>query len=152
MCFPVTIGRIVLSSREVKTYKVEMHLLNGFEVMESSEWAGKYIPIIPTYGRFINVDKVDQYRGIVRMAKDAQRIYNYATTQNVETIALSPKQPYFATPKMIKGHEGSWRTFNVKNPPLMLFNPDPESGIVKPTRDAPAAQNVIVTGKRSRVA
>lgn len=137
-------GVEIVKTREVNTFKVEMYLINGVEVMEQHSWAGKYIPIIPVFGRFINVDQADQYRGIVRNAKDAQRIYNYATSQNIETIALSPKQPYFLTPKMVEGHESAWRTFNVTNPPALLFNPDPESGLAKPTRDAPAQQNVAL--------
>ena len=134
-------GWMIVRKRKSQSFKVEMYLLNGMEIIEQHEWAGKYIPVIPTYGRTINVDRQDVYRGIVRNAKDAQRIYNYATSQNIETIALSPKQPYFATPAMIEGHEAQWRTLNIKNPPVLFFNPDPESGIMKPTRDNPAQQN-----------
>jgi len=36
--------------RETKSYKVTQYIMNGQEVLETNDWAGKYIPIIPVYG------------------------------------------------------------------------------------------------------
>ena len=48
--------------------------LTGIEILEESVWAGKYIPIIPVYGQMLTVENKRKKFGLVRMAKDPQRM------------------------------------------------------------------------------
>jgi len=73
---------------------------------------------------------------MVQKAKDAQRMYNYSRSVAVEVNALTPKQPYLATPAMIKGHEERWRNMMTSSDPVMFFNFDQGQ---KPFRESPAA-------------
>lgn len=139
-------GVTVVKSRSVESHKVVMYLIDGAGILEGpKEWAGKHIPLVPVFGRQSFVEGRNYVRGLVRFAKDANRIYNYTTSATVEASALSPKDPYFATPKQIEGHKAQWTTFNTKNPPVMLYNADPATGGAPPQRGgAPSVQQALI--------
>lgn len=122
-------GITVAKSRDIEYDKVMMEIVSGSETLEGpTEWAGKFIPIIPVWGELTCVDGVDRYSGMVRVARDAQTLYNYHRSVLVEAIANAPKSPFLATPKMIEGHERQWQDIGVANDPVLLFNPDQEGG------------------------
>ncbi len=134
-------GVTVKKTRKVKSHKVEMYLLDGAGVLEGPKaWAGKFIPLIPMFGRQSHIEGRTYTRGIVRFAKDPCRIYNYETSAVVETNALTPKDPLWYTPAMVKGHEAKYRNFANSNSPFMPYNADPKHP-GPPTRGgAPAVQ------------
>jgi hypothetical protein len=129
----------ILKERKVKTFKVQMYKLNGAEILEGpNDWAGKYIPLIPDYGEQIRIESERFTRGIVRFSKDGNRTYNYARSTDIETYALTPKDPIWETPEQRKGFETSRKTFSRKNQPFMLFNGDPKSPGAPQRGGAPA--------------
>jgi hypothetical protein len=135
-------GVTVKKTRQVKTRKIEMYLMDGSGILEGPKaWAGKFIPLIPVYGRQAHIESQTYTRGIVRFAKDANRIYNYETSSVVETNALTPKDPLWYTPEQAKGHEAKYRNFATQNSPFMPYNPDSKTGGGPPVRGgAPAVQ------------
>lgn len=135
-------GVTVKKTRSVKSHKVEMYLLDGSGILEGPKaWAGKFIPLVPMYGRQSHIEGQTYTRGIVRFAKDPARIYNYETSSIVETNALTPKDPLWYTPAMAKGHEPKYRNFATQNSPFMPYNPDQKAGGGPPIRGgAPAVQ------------
>lgn len=134
-------GVSVVRSRQVESHKVEMYLMDGAGVLEGpKKWAGKYIPLIPMFGRQSFVENEVFTRGIVRFAKDANRIYNYATSSVIETSALTPKDPTWITPAQAKGHEARLQNFNTNNDPFLFYNPDPKSPGIPQRGGAPAVQ------------
>lgn len=130
-------GITVVGEREVESHKIEWFKLTGAEVLERQEMPTKYISLIPVYGKTVNIEGKEVYRGLVRKAKDAQRSYNYHRSQTIEVVALQPKAPFMATPKMIEGLENQWKTINTSNAPLILYNHDPALPGGRPTREAP---------------
>ena len=135
-------GVTVKKTRSVKSHKIEMYLLDGSGILEGPKaWAGKFIPLIPMYGRQSHIEGQTYTRGIVRFAKDPARIYNYETSSIVETNALTPKDPLWYTPAMAKGHEAKYRNFATQNSPFMPYNADQKTGGGPPIRGgAPAVQ------------
>ena len=127
-------GITIVRERLVDAHKIEHFKITGCEVLEESEYASKYFPIVPLYGKNINLEGKFKYRGIIRKAKDAQRLYNYEINGFIETVEQQPKMPYFATPAMIEGHEEKWQNMNTSNDPVMLFNFDQGN---KPFREPP---------------
>ena len=128
----ITLGK----ERIVEGRKLERFKLTAMEILEEIECVGRYIPIVPVFGKTTNVDGTFFSRGMVQKAKDAQRMYNYSRSVAVEVNALTPKQPYLATPAMIKGHEERWRNMMTSSDPVMFFNFDQGQ---KPFRESPAA-------------
>ncbi len=119
-------GVTVVKKRSVKSHKVQMYKMNGAEIYEGpNDWAGKYIPLVPEFGKVSYVEDYEYVRGLTRNAKDPQRIYNYETSNAVETGALSPKDPIWITAHQAKGYTDELENFNVLNSPFMLYNSDP---------------------------
>jgi hypothetical protein len=64
----------------------------------------------------------------VRNAKDAQRMYNYWTSQEAEMLALAPKAPFIGYGGQFEGYEQQWKTANTTNWPYLEVNPDVTDG------------------------
>lgn len=125
----------ILKERSAQAEKVMWCKLCGSEVIEGpQEWPGKYIPIVPVLGEEIWIEGRRILRSAIRWAKDPQRLYNWARSLAVETIAMAPRQPWLVTPDMIEGHEEQWETANSRPQPYLLYNPS----AIAPQRQAGA--------------
>ena len=139
-------GVEIVKQRSVKSHKVEMYIMSGAEILKGPMlWAGKFIPLVPLYGRIAYIEGRTTIRGLVRFAKDACRIYNYAVSANIEVTALAPKDPYWITDVMIGPNKKQFDTFAEKNPPFMIFEPDERLGNAVPQRTgAPSVQTGLI--------
>jgi hypothetical protein len=108
--------------------KVKYCKINGYEILEQREWAGKYIPVIRIVGNEFEVDGRLYVSGLVRNAKDAQRMYNYWVSQEAEMLALAPKAPFIGYGGQFEGYEEKWKTANTQNWPYLEVNPDVTDG------------------------
>jgi len=117
-----------IKSRQVDVRRIKALKINGYEVLESSDWAGKYIPIIRVVGNEVEVEGRLYLSGIVRNAKDAQRMYNYWVSQEAEMLALAPKAPFIGYGGQFEGYENQWKTANTQNWPYLEVNPDVTDG------------------------
>lgn len=119
-----SIGAIGSGSKNVKRQVVHKYIICGHKILEDCGYiAGKYIPIIPMYGKRWFVDNIERCMGHVRLAKDAQRLKNMQLSKLAEISAMSPaKKPIF-TPEQIAGYTGMWAEDGVKNYPYLLINP-----------------------------
>ena len=123
----------LVDSKPVETFKVMHYKMSGAEVLEKPvEVPSMYLPIIRCLGYWEWMDGTLHYRGIVRAAKDPQRVYNYATSANIEATALKPKDKVMATRKMIGNEVSSWQNMNNTESSVLIYNPDDESPDRKP--------------------
>jgi len=141
-----------IKSRQVQRRKIKWCRINGFEVLEERDWAGKWIPVVRVVGNEFEVDGRVFVSGIVRNAKDAQRMYNYWVSQEAEMLALAPKAPFIGYGGQFEGYESQWKTANVNNWPYLEVNPDVTDGqgsvLPLPQRAAPPlAQTGLIQAK-----
>ena len=68
--------------------------VGGHSVLEQTEVPTKYIPVVPVIGQEVWLQGKRFITGLVRNAKDAQRLYNYYLSANAENVALAPKAPF----------------------------------------------------------
>jgi hypothetical protein len=115
-------------SRESDRKKVKWCKINGYEILEEREWAGAYIPVVRVVGNEFEVDGRMYISGLVRNAKDAQRMYNYWVSQEAEMLALAPKAPFIGYGGQFEGYEQQWKTANTNNWPYLEVNPDVTDG------------------------
>jgi hypothetical protein len=109
--------------RTVDGHKVFMRMTNGHEwLTEPYAFLSKYIPIVRTWGNIQMIDGVSYWSGLVRFAKDQQRLHNLHRTALVEAIAKAPKAPYVATPAQTEGFEEMWRNANAEDYPVIYYN------------------------------
>ena len=118
-----------IKSRMVDVKKVMWMKSNGYEVLQEQEWAGKWIPVIRVIGNEFEVDGRIYVSGLVRNAKDAQRMYNYWVSQEAEMLALAPKAPFIGYGGQFEGYENQWKTANTTNWPYLEVNPDVTDGM-----------------------
>ena len=97
-----------------KTFKKSIRWckVTAMEVLEEGTWAGKYIPIVPTYGQQCVVDNKRKRFGLVRMAKDPQRMYNFWQTSMTESVALAPRAKWIMAEGQDENHEQEWASAN----------------------------------------
>jgi hypothetical protein len=117
-----------LRSREAERKQVKWLKINGYEVLESSDWAGEHIPVIRVLGNEFEVEGRIYISGLVRNAKDPQRMYNYWVSQEAEMLALAPKAPFIGYGGQFEGYEAQWKTANTNNWPYLEVNPDVTDG------------------------
>jgi hypothetical protein len=123
------LGITVTNTREVESHKVMQHILTGAEVLESKEWSGRYIPIIPVYGDEVNIEGKRYFRSLIRDAKDSQRQFNFWRTNATEMMALAPRTPFIGKKGAFNSDIEKWNTANVKNHPFIEYD-----GIEPPMR------------------
>ena len=139
-------------TRTVDRRKVMWVKSNGYEVLDEREWPGKYIPVVRVVGNEFEVDGRLYVSGLVRNAKDAQRMYNYWTSQEAEMLALAPKAPFVGYGGQFEGYETQWKTANTNNWPYLEVNPDVTDGagniLPLPQRSQPPmAQTGLIQAK-----
>jgi hypothetical protein len=103
---------VVGEPREVSSWRVRQHLLTAKEVLSTTEWAGKFIPIVPVYGDEVNLNGRRHFRSLIRSAKDAQMMFNYWRTVATELVALAPKTPFIGPKGAFKTDAAKWETAN----------------------------------------
>jgi len=130
-------GITVIDKRPTYRKKIKWCKLTAMQILEEGEWAGKYIPIVPVYGQEVRVDDKHKKFGLVRMAKDPQRMYNYWSTALTETVALAPKAKWLLAEGQDEGHENEWAMANIKAMPVLRYKQTDIEG-----RPAPAPQRL----------
>jgi len=115
-------------TRESDRVKVKYCKINGYEILEERDWAGKHIPVVRVVGNEFEVDGRLYVSGLVRNAKDAQRMYNYWVSQEAEMLALAPKAPFIGYGGQFEGYETQWKTANTTNWPYLEVNSDVTDG------------------------
>jgi len=115
------LGIEIINKRDSVRKKIKWCKVTAMQVLEEGEWAGKYIPIVPVYGQSTIVQGKHKRFGLVRMAKDPQRMYNYWSTALTETVALAPKAKWLLAEGQDEGHENEWAQANIKAMPVLRY-------------------------------
>ncbi len=118
----------VIRRRSVESKRVMWAKINGIEVLERREWAGKWIPLVPVLGDEVSVNGKRHLFGMVRFARDPQRMYNYWVSSATETIALAPRAPFIGVEGQFEGHEAKWRQANVRSFAYLEYKPTSVGG------------------------
>jgi hypothetical protein len=117
-------GLVFVRQRKITRKRVHKYLLNGAEVLEDYGYiAGTCIPIIPVFGKRWYIDGVERCAGHVRLAKDAQRVFNTQISKIVEISAMNGyEKPIFLSEQIIN-HSDMWVRDNIENYPYLVVDP-----------------------------
>ena len=108
-------GITVVDKRDSFKKTIKYCKMTAVEILEERDWAGKYIPIVPVYGRHIVIGDKRKKFGMIRYAKDPQRMYNFWQTSITEGVALAPKAKWLLAEGQDEGHENDWTNANIKS-------------------------------------
>lgn len=111
----------IVKKRDVEERKVKWAKITSHQILEEEMLSSKWIPVVRVVGDESDIEGKVNYAGIVRDAKDPQRMYNYWTTSETEMIALAPKAPWVMEEGQIEGHEKRWQQANIKSLPYLLY-------------------------------
>lgn len=128
---------VIKDTRYAEVPVIKWYKFSGNEILEKKDWPGYWIPIVPVYGDKLNVDGKKIFEGIIRHAKDPQRMYNYWSSNETEVIALAPRAPFVGVAGQFEGYEEKWRDANKRNFPYLEYNPVDINGspAAPPTRN-----------------
>lgn len=131
----------ILKERETEVQKVVFRRITGLQVLEKKEWPGRWIPIVEVVGEELDVSGKLIRSGVLRHAKDPQRMLNYWNTAKTEFIALAPKSPWVMAEGQKEGHEFEWDNAHQKALPVLEYTPVelPSGQIAPPPSRQPMA-------------
>ena len=121
----------------------------GDKILEQTELPTKYIPIVPVIGHEIWLQGRCYRSGLVRNAKDAQRLYNYYLSANAENVALAPKAPFVGVAGQFES-DPNWGRANKESLAYLEYDPVSIAGTpvgapqrAMPPQASPAIMNAI---------
>lgn len=107
----------VATKRQLKWCKINANTV----IEEPIDVPCKWIPVIFMSGQELNIDGDRVLYGMVRHARDPQRMYNYWSSALTEAIALAPKAPFIIAAGQTEGFESYWSTANKRNWPFLPY-------------------------------
>jgi Phage P22-like portal protein len=130
----------ILQTRTIENRRVVQYVLNGVEILETNDpdkgkgWPGKWIPIIPCWGKELFLQESTGSKRIllslIRIARDAQRLLNYYGSQEMEEAKMTPRTPYMVPKGMISDNLDQWASLN--DEPRAAIEFDPTAGATIP--------------------
>lgn len=122
--------------REVNKKYAQMYLCSGLDILE-----GPYnldisrVPVIRVPGWELNIAEWKHRWGLVRFAKDPQRLHNFWRSVVAEKLMQSPRAVWKASSAAVEGREAEWRNSHLSDDPLLIYNAEAASA---PERVPPA--------------
>lgn len=141
--------------RKVWDWEVEWYLIAGDQVIDQTTWPGKYIPLIRVIGEEQVIEGILDRKGHSRSMKDAQRMFNYNCSAQVEHVALQTKSPWKGAAASIDEFQQYWNNANTSNHSFLPFNHvDDEGNPIPPEAmpqrvDPPAPSQAFEAGMQT---
>lgn len=127
--------------REAMRPYVEVYKLSATDILEGpSKLNCSRVPVFRVPGWEVFIGDERHRWGMIRFAKDPQRIHNYWRSVIVEKLMQTPRAKWKATKEAVQGFESKWRNSHLTDDPLLLWNGDSgqEPQEVQPAQIEPA--------------
>lgn len=139
----IDVDVMVKETRNIPKRVVMRGVISGKEFLEPlTEWQGKYIPLMVVWGNELDVEGKVVHSGIIRPAKDSQRLYNYSRSAFAERVALTPKAPWVAAEGQVEDYEKEWNTANTDNHSVLRYRPVSLNGTPVPPPQRTSASDI----------
>jgi len=128
-------------SRSVIEKRIKWAKIDGVQVLDETEWEGKYIPIIKVLGEELQpFDQERRAEGMVRPARDSQQAYNVMVSKWVEQIGLAPIPPWIMADGQDENFENEWALSTTRTLPTLHYRQIDSDG-----RPAPPPSRTSIT-------
>lgn len=109
--------------RDVQRKYAQLYLCSSHDIL-----AGPYdlpvqrVPVfrVPGWELFIEGDRFRW--GLIRFARDPQRLHNYWRSTIAEKLVGSPKAKWIAADTAVEGYQQQWRESHLSDDPLLVYN------------------------------
>lgn len=107
----LTLGNELVEEKTRKMRRVRKYTMTASSIIEEETITGPNIPVVVYYAERSYIANKERWRGHVRKAKDAQRVFNALVSWLFEASSLPPERTPIFAPQQIRGHEQSWTRF-----------------------------------------
>ena len=101
---------------------VTVYRMIGNEIVDAIALPLTYIPIVPVFGEKCYDDEKLSWTGIVSQMEGVQKLINYAYTNVLIRLAVSPKNQWITDSESIEGNESYFKNSNKTLNPLLIYN------------------------------
>ena len=101
---------------------VMVYRMIGNEVADAIGAPLTYIPVIPVFGEKCYEDEKLSWTGIVSQMEGVQKLINYAYTNVLIRLAVSPKNQWITDSESVEGNESYFKNSNKTLNPLLIYN------------------------------
>lgn len=129
-------GRKIEDQREVQVPNVGRYLTNGIEILRNpgqaqdrEQWPGRWIPLIPVFGKELWVDEGGGSKrmlmSLVRLARDPYMYMCWIRSKEAAAIKITPDVPFIGAKGQFVDPE-AWA--NISDEPRAYLEYDPHAG------------------------
>lgn len=117
------LGAREIRSKTITKRTVMKYTMSGSRIIERPQRiAGTEIPVIPVYGKRNIVDNIERASGIVRLAKDIQRLKNMQMSRLAEIASKSTIEKPILFQEQVEGFEQEWANDAVEDYAYLRIN------------------------------
>ncbi len=153
-------GYKIVSEKSIKRWQVKCYICSGEDVLKVYTIPTEYIPVVPMYGERAFVEGEEHYEGVVRLAKDPQRLRNFVMSYIGDIASRSPREKPVMLPEQVAGYQNMYDINGAENNfPYVLQNYKDKDGVplplgpvgTLPAPQIPVALNTLVELTRQAV-
>ena len=111
----VSQGLTIVSKRHVDRYVVTKYIDSGETNLYTGEIACEHIPVVPLYGERAFIEGQEVWRGLVKLAKDPQRLLNFAMSFIADITSRSPRPKPLFFPEQVAGYQDMFNNNGADN-------------------------------------
>lgn len=136
-------GAPVTDRRTVVEKAIKWAKIDGYQVLEETDWPGPDIPIVKILGEELQpYDSQRMARGIIRPARDSQQAFNAMVSKWVETVGYAPIPPWLIAEGTDEGYQQEYQLANTRALSVLHYKTTDLEGRPAPpptvaTREAP---------------
>lgn len=130
---------LTYTSKVIEQPFIMWYKMTRQEILEKQEVPGRFIPIIPVVGveKWLNGKLL--IKGMVRDAKDVQKMYDYHASTEAEYLSMTVKPQYIVAKGQFENYKGYWKDANNVNRAFLPYQPVSHDNhmVPPPQRQAP---------------
>ncbi len=92
-------------TKKIKRWQVKLYIASGEKILKAYIIPGEEIPVIPMYGERAFIEGEEHYEGVVRLAKDPQRLRDFLLSYLGDMVSRSPREKPIFGAEQIAGFE-----------------------------------------------
>lgn len=108
-------GYTIIDEKKVTRQRVKLYICSGEAILKTYNIAGSYIPVVPNYGERTFVEDQEVWEGVVKRAKDPQRLRNFMLSYLGDMVARSNREKPIFLPEQIAGYENMYQVTGADN-------------------------------------
>jgi hypothetical protein len=147
-------GYEIVDEKTIEVWEVRKYIASGEAILNGDmvdgertgeRIAGDNIPVVPEYGERAIVEGEEVYEGVTRLAKDPQRMRDFAFSYLTDMFSRSPREKSIFFPEQIAGFERMYEMSGAENNyPYLLQNRTDANGNELPIGPVATMPNINI--------